>query len=138
MYTPKIKLGDKVYLIYRGKVSKFVVCQFCNGQGIISSNFNIDHKLTARCPICHGEGGKKEWGDTQWQLDIIENTNIPALYKVGKLQLETTKKYEKWTIMCEETGIESGSCYYMEDAFLTIEEAKAECDKRNLTKVKES
>jgi len=132
----KFDLGAVVHLIRQGRREEWVVCVFCNGEGMIAGA-NGDY---GNCPKCYGRKGHTEYHETKWFIEerltlgqvsvTIQTRNTdgePSIYtNYGKRAGSRTENY-----MAYETGIGSGSIYYAPDLFATTEDAEAECERRN-------
>lgn len=137
----KYGLNQQVYLIRNERVHKFIPCEACGGTGKITLS---EKQYT--CPECYGRCGKTEWLPTQWQVirpltigrvgikvTSIKSTGI--FDNIGEYDPANTKREE--TYMAYETGVGSGSVYYVEDICETKEEATAECERRNAEEAKQ-
>ena len=136
----KYNFGDVLYTIHRGSKTEWMPCDFCGETGRISG-VNGD---TKPCPECYGRRGENKHVRLEWKVEGDTLT-------VGLVEVRITNKYtdgedsdasnfghqehkrEEW-YMCYETGIGSGTNHPVESLFPTIEEAQAECDKRNEVK----
>lgn len=136
-YTPRFNLGDKVYHVVNRTRPVFTTCPMCQGARIITIN-----AVSARCPECYGQGGSTDWADEGWRVanvrwDDGRVEGAPEVLTIGKVQLEHTKGREpEWWAMCKETGVGSGTLHSMDDFFASVEDAQAECERRNSNGVK--
>lgn len=125
----KYNFGELVYPISyrleRVKVPKN--CPVCKDKGEIKLNGTM-----YTCPECRGYTYHTEDGDMEWYIDDCQG-------KIGKIRAELyASKYEgkygnesEIRYMLDSTGIGSGTLWKEEDLFISLEEAQAECDKRN-------
>jgi len=116
----KLNIGDKIFPIWLNGAEEKITCKVCNGTGEVSLGSN-----TYNCPECFGDGFKTEWKPTIWR---VAETPYNLKGIVRKIEVEATKKevrvnYFPWG--------ESGNFFKEEDCFGILEEAQAECDKRN-------
>lgn len=124
IHTFKYDIGDTVYLIRNSPVENWEICPSCAGDGKIKM---LDGNYT-NCPTCHRSrrGQILKWTKPFWHIE-----HIPFGLTVGRQEAIFLKEQTEEKYMAEETGIGSGSFYYVSELFPTIEEANAECEKRN-------
>lgn len=133
-YISPFNLKDKVYNIHQASRPVWTPCKMCLGKGTIELNGE-----TEDCPKCYSRGGDEVWEPTEWRImiecrDGWPRTIVgsPVRLTIGLIRLEHMKgRSPEWWCMCAETGVGSGSNYKMDNLFKTIEEAQAECDRRN-------
>ena len=123
-------LGNKVWLIRQTKPKIWTPCTFCGG-----SKEYIDYYVkdgtkvigkdgtAQRCPQCNGHGGINIYLEKGW--------HVQGELTVGQVTMMKSGSEQEERYMCHETGIGSGSFYYVKDLYPTQEEAQSECDKRN-------
>ncbi|MGN6347064.1 MAG: hypothetical protein ACTHME_05115 [Candidatus Nitrosocosmicus sp.] len=126
-YISPFKLGDKVFIISKEFREEFIKCIMCDGDKILKIQ---DKNMEIRCPECYGEGGKINYLLIEWILSCYRS--VEGKYTISRINLDhSITDGIAWEYMCEETGIETGAIYRMNNIFLTKEEALAECEKRN-------
>ena len=134
--TPKFNHNDIVYQIVVDRAQHFVPCGFCGGEGRIVGVDGSDRQ----CPKCYGNRGWNEYEENpKWLVR-------PEQLTVGQVRITVTFKHDADSIfsnygeqqheqeeqyMMYETGIKSGTLYYADRLFASVEEAQTECDKRN-------
>ncbi len=121
----KYSLGDFVYQIstYKGNVKVPTNCPVCKDEGIVKLN-----KKDYCCPECRGYTYHTIEGDIKWYV----KNEIGCIGKVGvEIYADKYKNKDEIKYMLDITGIGSGTLWEENRLFLTIEEAQAECDKRN-------
>ena len=116
----KFSLGDLVYRFGTRTHKEFVDCPLCKGD----KQIDLQEKRYT-CPECRGTGGTYEYG-------ALENYVLPDQYTIGHVRAVREYGKEENRYMCKETGVGSGTVYNEEDLFDTIDEAEAECLKRNI------
>lgn len=123
----KFNIGDKVVIIECCSKEVFENCTTCNGtKEIIVKDKIFD------CPDCHGYGGETKWLPVEWR--IINDDGILSGYdKIIKIEVEVTKKETNIKYMLGHRYSQSslGNYWFEDCVFSTIEEAQAECIKRN-------
>lgn len=118
----KFSLGDKIYRIYNSKPQTWEPCVVCEGTGQIGVRGKIFD-----CPECYGHRGKTVWGkENEWMVNTQSMT-------VGQIEatVSTKPKDNKTQYMTRECGYPSGSFFYEDDLFSSIEDAQEECKQRN-------
>ena len=123
--SSKFDLGQRVYLVRNIRDTKWHVCQTCDGSGMI---YVKNEQFS--CPSCHGSRGR--YIDDPKTVCSVSQMSLT----IGMVRAEARSEfvYSKGrdvTYMCLETGVGSGSVYYECDLFATLDEAKAECQRRN-------
>lgn len=119
-YQFQFSIGDKVSAIQQGRQQYFKPCELCDGTGSI-----IVKMQHLKCPECYGTRGRFEYKDTAWYVSY-------TLLTIGQVRMEHTKgESPKFIAMCKETGVGSGTLHNMDSFYPSLEEAQAECDKRN-------
>lgn len=126
----KYNFGELVYPIsYKTEEIKvFHNCPLCKDKGLVMLN---NQEYT--CPECRGYTYHIEDGDIEWYVTKDQGkigrigVEFYASKYEGKYGNESTIKY-----MLDSTGIGSGTLWKEEDLFLSLEEAQAECEKRNI------
>jgi len=123
-------LGDKVWLIRQTKPAVWTPCAFCGGsKKYIEYGYNDGTKVIGkdgtegRCPQCQGHGGKTIYLEKGW--------NVQGELTIGQVTMMKRRSEQEEGYMCHETGIGSGSYYYIKDLYPTQEDAQAECNERN-------
>ena len=123
----KYNFKDTVYLV-SGRIQRIKVptnCPICNDRGKI-----IVKEKEYTCPECRGYTYHTEEGDIEYYVHERQG-------KVGRITAEYyDEKYSKHneskiTYMLDITGVGSGTIWDENDLWFTIEEAQAECDRRN-------
>jgi len=111
-------LGDKVFFIGTQCREVFVKCPCCD-----SGHVALGDGSKLKCPRCNGKGA------------IVDRNNhysyVARKLTVGQIRFEIDAKQTVEQYMCEESGVGSGSLYYLKDLFPSQESAQAECDRRN-------
>ena len=134
--TTKFDHNDVVYSIYHNRPQHFVLCSFCGGEGRI---VGADGSET-NCPMCYGHKGEQVYDEhPKWMVR-------PEGLTVGHVRVEITFKHKASSMfsnygsqkyeyeeryMMYETGIGSGTLHNADNLFASVEEAQAECDRRN-------
>ncbi len=100
---------------------------FCNGTASITIN-----KITRQCPECYGQRGCTTYETKAWNV-VIDKFKQPQKLTIGQIRLEHTERTKelKWTAMCNETGVGSGTIHDVSLFFTTLKAAQKECDLRN-------
>ena len=136
-FESKFGPKDKVYKISHSKESIWEECKFCDGEGVIIGKDSSPRS----CPVCYGRKGEMVYKDLKWMVESVPLT-------IGQIRIEFTPKstenlsdlFDNYkaqsenyieSYMCYESGIGSGSVYYLKDLFSSLSAAQAECDKRN-------
>jgi RecJ-like exonuclease len=125
----KFSLGDRVFIIQKYNKEEWVPCESCKGKGgvIVEDNY-------FQCTDCRGSGGKTHWLPDKWKVSY-KNTKIGkiAVEKYSEEYYEQNPQYRKLEVryMVTATGIGSGTVWYELDVFKTLQEAEAECNRRN-------
>ena len=127
-FESKFDPGEVVYHIIKNRKQNIISCGLCGGSGEIKGK---DGRLRA-CPECYGQCYYVKYLDLEWkvseQLLTVGQIRIEFIaHSTNNAQLE--KRVESY--MCYETGIGSGSIYYLDTLFDSQEDAQAECDMRN-------
>ena len=124
--TTKFNLGQKVYPIRSFRKELITTCPICDGIGEVT----IAGKEYT-CPECYGSGTRTHVEPQKWQV-INE-----YISKIGKIAVELyaepyqKRNHDRILYMLEASGVRSGSFHNEDDLFATIEEALAECERRN-------
>ena len=126
--TTKFNLGQEVYPIRSFRKEVTDPCPTCDGVGVV-----VIAGKEYRCPECYGSGTNTHLEPQKWQV-INEYAS-----KVGKVSVELyAERYhnrkgneDQIRYMIEATGVGGGSLWNEDDLFATIEEAQAECERRN-------
>ncbi len=126
--TTKYDLKDFVYPIKQGGYDEFINCETCEGKGIINVN---NTKKTILCPVCWGHRGHKKWKADKWYVCK------ESYGQIGKVVVEIyDKKYhdgkKEYKYMLDSTGVGSGTLWYEDRLFASVEDAQAECNRKNL------
>lgn len=123
----KFNLNQKVYPICNYQKEVVTTCPTCDGIGEVTI---ADKEYI--CPECYGSGTKTFVEPQKWQV-INE-----YIGKIGKVAVELyVERYQKRNYedqiryMLKSTGVGSGTLWNEDDLFATIEEAQAECERRN-------
>jgi hypothetical protein len=133
-YKVPFSIDDVVCSIHKTAVKTFIKCPLCDGVGKIKIKDE-----TRTCPDCYGRKGDMEYGLDKWQIvknaferqGIWHDTTVKML-TIGQVRIEHTKGSKaRFTAMCKETGVGSGSVHDMEDFFSTLKEAEEACLERN-------
>ena len=122
--TTKYSLGDVVYLIRRNRREDWESCGFCAAEGMITG---ADGKKKS-CPECWGKKGKTTYHEMLWAVISVPDG---GRLTIGQYGFTKSRRQEEERYMAQETGIGSGSLYYVADLWPSLEEAQAECDRRN-------
>ena len=124
--TTKFNLGQTVYPIRSCPKQVVTTCSTCGGSGRVTI-VNKGYK----CPECYGTGTKTHTEPQKWQ--VVDT----AISKIGSVSVELYTKYHQKInenqirYMLEATGVGGGTLWNEDDLFATLEEAQAECDRRN-------
>ena len=124
--TTKFNLGQKVYPIRSFRKELITTCPICDGIGEVT----ISGKEYT-CPECCGSGTRTLVEPQKWQ--VVDE----YISKIGKIAVELyAERYQKRNeghtrYMLGATGVGSGTLWNEDDLFATIEEAQAECERRN-------
>lgn len=122
----KYDIGQRVHHISRSLLYRADPCLTCHGEKTIT----LDGERF-RCPRCEGKGTaqKPEW---RWLVSVSGCVGQIQATLVAAEQAERagvdlySVKY-----MLDATGVVSGSVYSERDVFPTLEDAEAECKRRN-------
>jgi len=139
----KFNCGDKVWQIHNGTRAVLIKCPFCGGTGTIVGADGTSQM----CPKCYGKKNRTEHKPVKWRVaERITIGQVRAKYtgesegdqdtifdNYGPQSEKYTEKY-----MCEETGIGSGTLYYVHTLFADKSEAQVECDRLNAEAEKEA
>lgn len=113
-------IGDKVFSIIHATRGAKLPCPACMGAGEIE--YPDGEKRS--CSKCFGRGTEIEWVQGHWYVN--------AELTIGQVRYQyPSRDSAPDSYMCRETGIGSGSVYYGDTLFSTIEAAQHECDVRN-------
>ena len=116
---PKFDIGDQVFCarVIWGETS--VECPDCLGTAEWKVTCPSGEEFKVRCNTCvsgYYSSGK---------VKIYKDQEYIKILTVGSIRIDTNEKARPVSYMCVETGIGSGSIYYEENLFKTIEDAKA-------------
>ena len=124
------ELGQKVWPIQNRNESVWIVCEACDGEGVVTLKNGIRH-----CPECCGRRGRQGCNPTKWMIAEGRGSNGELYYMapltVGQIRIYIGGSEEPNRVMTNETGVGSGTLWYASDIFATEEEAEAECASRN-------
>ena len=134
------QIGQQVWLLdkMRGRLRE-VTCSFCEGRKEITGA----NGKTARCPDCGGYGVKKEPGTFEWIVANGAGENDFRLFisafvvkpsggtTAGPLVGRALIAYDEFKGEIFDGGEEADYSVSLDDVFASLEEAKAECDRRN-------
>ena len=112
----KFSNGNKVHAIFQGRETGKIRCRVCYGCGEIEldgSKYN--------CPKCLGHCSARKDGPLKWMVGKSQVTigGIVAIKTANKPQ---EVSYVQTTV---------GSSFKERNLFLTLDEAEAECERRN-------
>lgn len=134
----KYKLNQKVWIINQKRRKEWILCDACNGIG----NIILRNKEVYSCPICYNRKGEYKYFEERWEVEgeltlgkveaSLQNIVPDGMFD-NRGHYETGRTIKECRYMAYETGVGSGTCYYEEKLFPTLESAQTECDKRNLT-----
>lgn len=120
----KFSLNDFVYVITQGGYDAFIPCETCFGAGKVEL-VNSGKKIN--CPDCYGRKGSRKWVQTKW---ICETSGT-----IGKVEVQyyaaEYKRENEIRYMIDSTGVGSGHCWKEQNLFLSLEDAKKECERLN-------
>ena len=135
----RFSIGDICFPISKHSLSRFVLCTTCNNTGKVE----IDDE-TFQCPACHGTALRtvyvQKWipsihtGSVVGKIlcEIISPQDDEVKYSNEFVIHSTYPLAIKIGYMLKATGVGSGQVWPHIDCFATLEEAQAECNKRNL------
>ncbi len=135
----KYDLNQEVYVIQKDHKQEWIKCPACGGNGHVTL-LNGDRT----CPECYGRAGHYVNRQLEWQVKGMltigqirhEITNIEPddiFDNVGHYKEGNTKtKVQYMQYMAYETGVGSGTLYYEDKLFPTLDDAEIECNKLNL------
>jgi len=115
--TSKYNIGDVIYEIASRSHRMDVECPECNGKSANTS------ESWAKCQKCNNAGTVVKYSPRVW-------TPTQCVLTVGMIKCEVGYK-DKVEYMCNETGIGSGRLYNEEEIYSSMNDAIAECYKRN-------
>jgi len=123
----KFNLGEKVVGISHYSKEVFIPCLTCDGIGEITIK---DKKF--ECPDCYGQCGNTEYKTKEWNIANDEEV-MSGYNNVTKIDIDITKEETKirYLLGRKYSKSYSGSLWDENDLFKTVEEAEAECSKRN-------
>jgi len=142
----RYNFGDKVWPIRLGQQCVTTSCTGCRGVGKIL----LLDGTSGICPLCHGKGSRSEYRPMAWMIDggpytvgkiEVAITDSKGMYEDGEEAIFENYKAQtnrRESYMCVETGIGSGTCYYVHHLFPTQEKAQKACDRLNTEKADES
>lgn len=114
--NPVFGLGDKGYGIRQKQVFSNIQCPDCFGNGEL-----VKDNVTYYCKKCRG-AGTLQTSTQKWFVD--ENQIEVGMIRASISKNQTVYKYKGW--------MDGSKCNRGSGTlFMTLEEAKAECDKRN-------
>lgn len=126
----RFDLGQKVWLIVNASRNMKPNCSFCDGVGKVFIEGAGKKVVSQKCPECYGHGYISKYSPEEWKPEF-EST-------IGKIDIEYYDQREKRknsiNYMLYYSGVGSGSVLKEENLFASLEEAQAECDKRNKVK----
>lgn len=112
--TTKYNIGDRVWIGMTRWTDKSVKCPECR-YGYIEITLTTGEKALARCPRCYGRSYKSNFDFNP----IVQQVTI------GSVRYDSyAKEDERFSYMCVETGVGSGSIWYEPNIFCTKEEAE--------------
>ncbi len=135
-YETVYRFGQSVWPILFNRRNIPKTCPACKGTGKVI----LADKKKRLCPECYGRQVVTNWINSEWY--------VGDELTVGQVRIEHTcafndgedsgfsnyghqeEKYKEG-YMCRETGIDSGTVWYIDKLFASHEEARAECDRRN-------
>ena len=124
----KFNFGQRIQHINRGNQQVNIVCPLCHGKKevqVVSS----DEYVT--CPKCYGDGYKTEYKPTMWYVPEDSYSNFVIQHIGINLHNPNNKKWNEKRNWIYYMNDSSGTMYDEKDCFASIEEAQAECDRRN-------
>lgn len=127
LYESKFNLHQEVWAISHETFRRIVKCKVCAQTGKVT--IKEDEYV---CPKCDGRSTHPVWEGQKWFVEHFAA-------EVGKITIQRTIPHEYRDesrddtnqYMLVPTGIGSGSVWYEEYLFATLEEAQADCDRRN-------
>ena len=123
--TTQHDLGDEVCVIYNTNKQVWEGCSFCKGVGEVKGNDGTHE----RCPRCHQRRGKYTYEPTAWKITVWVGHVASIRSEVSEPDRVGTSEGIRY--MLRETGCPSGTLHPGENVFATVEEAQAECERRN-------
>jgi len=126
---PKFELEQEVYPISQSSTYDWIECPTCQGKGNVIIQGSNEEMY---CPKCYGKKGHSEYRAKEWVV------NYDFASKIGKIDFEIyAPRYEKdhetqRRYMLRASGVGSGTLWDEDNLFASAEEAKEECNKRNV------
>lgn len=112
--TTKYNIGDIVWVGMTRCIDKSVKCPECS-YGYIKIKLSTGAESQARCPVCYGRNFKHDYDF----CPVVERLTI------GSVRYNSAAdERERFSYMCIETGVGSGSIWYEEYIFATKENAE--------------
>ena len=127
----KFGIGDTAWLIRRQREQYWIPCGFCGETGRIEGKDGVDRS----CPVCAGRKGSQGLRNMEWRvvqrltIGQVQSTTTSTRYTDEDMNYDHREHCESY--MCHETGVFSGSRYYIQDMWPTKTTAEAECKRRN-------
>jgi hypothetical protein len=122
----KYSVGDTVY--YSGLISlqKKLDCPDCFGEERWTTTSPAGIEYWFDCPRC----SSNYLSDRKMSLSYLGfKANVEAL-TIGSVRFDSSKDDGKYTYMCKETGVGSGTVYDQDDLFLTRDEATNKAERK--------
>jgi len=126
----KYILGEMLVPIHKHRKHHQVTCSSCGGTGRLTI---LETSEKINCKTCYGRASTTEVEEEKWNV-CVENMsicgNIRTIEYLNKDDGKTCIQY-----MLQATGVGSGTLWYEDQIYRTIDEAQAECDKRNASDI---
>lgn len=118
-FKSKFGIGDTAWKVAKVARSYEATCDLCAGDGSVKISGS---DRTTGCPECYSRG-------RVWKQEEAHHES--QLLTVGQVRITAGRGGTEVQYMCHETGIGSGSLHDEDGFFVSSEEAKAECKKRD-------
>ena len=124
----KFNFGQRIQHITRGSQQVSIICPLCHGNKEVQV-VGSDEYMS--CPKCYGEGYKIEYKPTMWYVPEDPHFNFVIQHIGINLYNPNNKKWDNERNWIYYMPASSETMCDEKDCFASIEEAQAECDKRN-------
>lgn len=112
--TAKFDIGDRVYYARTNWASTPATCVACSGRGRIQATHAFG-STDITCPKCGGKGNDGAYSHAPFVSKVT----------IGSVCYDSARKHhDKFTYMCKETGVGSGTIYNESCLFASENEAK--------------